>query len=188
MPSFGERFQIAITQEAHRSFLFDFALEQPAASHYANNSNANALTPLTSLTNSSSLSIMADVDFMDELSEYSADDHFTDESDFDDEENVAPPKPNKSKASVKATVKATSKAKTSKPKAASKKINKVVSIEDSDDDDDDDDSVPLPLADRSVNKDNADAKGKGKAKTVEETYTKMSQLDHILIRPDTYSK
>jgi hypothetical protein len=39
-----------------------------------------------------------------------------------------------------------------------------------------------------VNKDNANAKGNGKAKTVEETYTKMSQLDHILIRPDTYSK
>jgi hypothetical protein len=27
----------------------------------------------------------------------------------------------------------------------------------------------------------------GKKKTVEETYQKMSQLEHILIRPDTYS-
>ena len=29
---------------------------------------------------------------------------------------------------------------------------------------------------------------KKKAKTVEETYQKVSQLEHILIRPDTYSK
>ena len=29
---------------------------------------------------------------------------------------------------------------------------------------------------------------KGKKKTVEETYQKKSQLEHILLRPDTYSK
>ena len=31
------------------------------------------------------------------------------------------------------------------------------------------------------------SKGK-KVKTIEETYTKKTQLEHILLRPDTYSK
>jgi len=29
--------------------------------------------------------------------------------------------------------------------------------------------------------------GKGSKKTIEQTYTKKSQLEHILLRPDTYS-
>jgi hypothetical protein len=32
------------------------------------------------------------------------------------------------------------------------------------------------------------AKGDGKKKTVEEMYQKKTQLEHILLRPDTYSK
>jgi hypothetical protein len=32
------------------------------------------------------------------------------------------------------------------------------------------------------------AKGNGKKKTVEEMYQKKTQLEHILLRPDTYSK
>jgi hypothetical protein len=31
-------------------------------------------------------------------------------------------------------------------------------------------------------------KGKGNSKTVEEIYQKKTQLEHILLRPDTYSK
>jgi hypothetical protein len=30
--------------------------------------------------------------------------------------------------------------------------------------------------------------GDGKAKTTEETYTKLTQHEHIMVRPDTYSK
>jgi len=30
--------------------------------------------------------------------------------------------------------------------------------------------------------------GGGKNKSIEETYTKKTQLEHILLRPDTYSK
>ena len=33
----------------------------------------------------------------------------------------------------------------------------------------------------------AGAGGKGGKKTIEQTYTKKSQLEHILLRPDTYS-
>lgn len=31
-------------------------------------------------------------------------------------------------------------------------------------------------------------KKKGGAKTIEETYTKKTQLEHILLRPDTYGE
>lgn len=34
----------------------------------------------------------------------------------------------------------------------------------------------------------APAVGVGKGKTIEQTYTKKTQLEHILLRPDTYSK
>ena len=34
---------------------------------------------------------------------------------------------------------------------------------------------------------NAKKKSKAKGKTVEEIYQKVSQLEHILLRPDTYS-
>ena len=32
------------------------------------------------------------------------------------------------------------------------------------------------------------AKAKGGSKSIEETYTKKSQLEHILLRPDTYGE
>jgi DNA topoisomerase-2 len=35
---------------------------------------------------------------------------------------------------------------------------------------------------------NGNAKSGGGKKTIEETYTKKTQLEHILLRPDTYSK
>jgi hypothetical protein len=35
-------------------------------------------------------------------------------------------------------------------------------------------------------KPNAKAKGGSKKKTIEQTYTKKTQLEHILLRPDTY--
>ena len=41
------------------------------------------------------------------------------------------------------------------------------------------------LSERSTN---ASATAKSKQKTVEETYQKKSQLEHILLRPDTYSE
>jgi hypothetical protein len=31
-------------------------------------------------------------------------------------------------------------------------------------------------------------KGQGNSKTIEQTYTKLTQLSHILLRPDTYGK
>jgi len=34
----------------------------------------------------------------------------------------------------------------------------------------------------------APAVGVGKGKTIEQTYTKKTQLEHILLRPDTYGK
>ena len=34
----------------------------------------------------------------------------------------------------------------------------------------------------------ATAVGVGKGKTIEQTYTKKTQLEHILLRPDTYGK
>jgi len=38
-------------------------------------------------------------------------------------------------------------------------------------------------------KKNANAGGpQGKKKTIEETYTKKTQLEHILLRPDTYGE
>jgi len=120
---------------------------------------------------------MTDVRCIEELSDYSADVNFSDESDFEDEfENVAP----KPKASSK--LKAQSKAKAPKSKAPTKKVKKVVALDDSDNDDDD---IPTPLAELSINKAN-NAKRKRKTKTVEEEYTKLTQHEHILQRPDTY--
>lgn len=37
-------------------------------------------------------------------------------------------------------------------------------------------------------KNNVKNAGGGKNKSIEETYTKKTQLEHILLRPDTYSK
>ena len=89
----------------------------------------------------------------------------------------AAPKP-KAKASKK-TVSA------SKPKAKKTASKKTLDLEDSDVEM----SEPraAPLGDVSNNANASSKKSKGK-KTVEETYKQMSQLEHILLRPDTYSK
>jgi DNA topoisomerase II len=53
-------------------------------------------------------------------------------------------------------------------------------------------AAPKPKVALALNPNAANAiasqKGKGKSKTVEEIYQKKSQLEHILLRPDTYSK
>lgn len=125
---------------------------------------------------------------IDDDSEFSVDANFSSESEFEDDveiENIPPPAPkSRSKAAVKPLKK------TSKSSAAAKKTKKVISLDD-DDDDDIDQRSPVPLAERSLNKTSSNkdrVKGSNKSKTVEETYTKMSQLEHILKRPDTYSK
>ena len=107
-----------------------------------------------------SMMLDSDVDFVQEEEE-------DDDSDFEFErENIAP-------ISSKGT-------KTSKPvvKQAAKKTVKV-------------------LGERSGNKDNSQndvvpdekksSKG-GKSKTVEQIYQKKTQLEHILLRPDTYGE
>lgn len=123
---------------------------------------------------------------IDDDSEFSVDANFSSESEFEDDveiENIPPPAPkSRSKAAVKPLKK------TSKSSAAAKKTKKVISLDD-DDDDDIDQRSPVPLAERSLNKTSSNkdrVKGSNKSKTVEETYTKMSQLEHILKRPDTY--
>jgi hypothetical protein len=51
-------------------------------------------------------------------------------------------------------------------------------------------SMDVEVLGENRNKDAAKsvAKGDGKKKTVEEMYQKKTQLEHILLRPDTYSK
>jgi hypothetical protein len=51
-------------------------------------------------------------------------------------------------------------------------------------------SMDVEVLGENRNKDAAKpvAKGNGKKKTVEEMYQKKTQLEHILLRPDTYSK
>uniref|UniRef100_A0A7S3VBL7 DNA topoisomerase 2 n=1 Tax=Chaetoceros debilis TaxID=122233 RepID=A0A7S3VBL7_9STRA len=133
-----------------------------------------------------------------------------DESDFDFENDDPAPVVAKSKPKAKATkasskpkakAKATSKAKPAAKskstkskakapkKAAGKKLNDI-NLDDSDDDLSNGDGEVAILGERSVNthspvRATTAAKKKSK-KTVEETYTKMTQLEHILLRPDTY--
>jgi DNA topoisomerase-2 len=125
---------------------------------------------------------MADVSYMiDDDSECSVD-AFSNDSDFEDDFVEIPPAP---KQKIKASVKPAKK--TSKSTAIPKITKKVISL----DDDEDDIQPPAPLAERNINQVRSDSdavKGKNKSKTVEQTYTKMSQLEHILKRPDTYSK
>lgn len=146
--------------------------------------------PYSSLSSSFPIrnSIMADVSYMMDddhsvESECWKGDDSDSDSEFDDDfENVAPAPKKKAKAVGVSKAKAKAPAK----KTASKKV---VSLDDSDDDDDVLAPAPKVLGERSANDDNVNAgkKSKGK-KTVEQTYQKMSQLEHILKRPDTYSK
>ena len=101
-----------------------------------------------------------------------------DESDFDEEPALVS-KSIKTKTSTKAPAK---KKVAATSKAAIKKNAKSITLDS--DDDEMPVSAPTVLSERSVN---TPSKTK-KKKTVEDTYKKMSQLEHILIRPDTYSK
>lgn len=132
---------------------------------------------------------MADVSYLlDDDSDFSVDDKISDESDFEsDFENIPPPsRKTKGKAPANKVSKKVSKSNSS---ALSKAKKKAISV---DEDDDDNEGVPVaPLAERSLNKKSSSSEkslkgGNDKNKTVEETYTKMSQLEHILKRPDTY--
>ncbi len=120
------------------------------------------------------------------------------------------------KTTKKTTSAKTKKAVNTKPKTATKKQTTISidDIDDDDDDDDDDDSddkldanreneITRPvLSERCINSDESDltsTKSKSTAatakkrlsnskKTVEERYQKLTQLEHILVRPDTYSE
>lgn len=105
-----------------------------------------------------------------------------DESDFDDEP-VLVTKSIKASSS-KTTHKAPAKKKANASKTTAAAANKKKSITFDSDDEDMAVAAPSVLTERSVN---TPSKSK-KKKTVEDTYKKMSQLEHILIRPDTYSK
>lgn len=154
---------------------------------------------------------MADIDVSMYESDYCAESDFEDDDDdfdFDDDiENVAPVAAPRSKATATASkakaVKSKAKAPAKKSKAKSKKAIAIALDDDSDDGDENEVVVsarPI-LSEKSMNADNIDdnenennkkststgSKSK-KSKTVEETYQKMSQLEHILVRPDTYSK
>jgi len=108
-----------------------------------------------------------------------------DDSDFDfDEENVAPkPTKRRGKAPSAAAKKPAAKKAAAAPKAK-KKTSKKAKKDDIDDDVDDDVEV-LAEIDDNVSSASSKASGKG-GKTVEQMYQKKSQLEHILLRPDTY--
>lgn len=127
------------------------------------------------------------------LSDNSEDDFMVDdESDFDDEPIIAvKPKPSKSTASTAAS-KAKAQAKAPSKISQSTKATKKKTVDSDNDEEEEEEenvrpnatSVPSVLAERSLNSPNKITK----KKTIEDTYKKMSQLEHILIRPDTYSK
>lgn len=142
----------------------------------------------------------------------------SDDSDFDFDDDIAPnktttqskkattsQKPAAAKSSKKATVKKTAAKRATKKKPASIDID----IDDNDDFDvagsssssfdsnDSDngngnDSSGRPvLSEKCTNSDESDMISNSKTskqKTVEERYQKLTQLEHILVRPDTYSK
>lgn len=109
------------------------------------------------------------------------------ESDFDNEDvngsddsfEIDVP-PAKKATKNKAASKKPAAASKPKKKSSSSSSSSVLATKDNAlnamDADDDDEAVAKPAA-----------KKKG-AKTIEETYQKKSQLEHILLRPDTYSK
>ena len=122
-------------------------------------------------------SIMSDSDVDFTQGEDSGDD-----SDFDfDCENIAPVS-----SKQKTTTTSTKRSKTVPKKTTKKQANPAS----------DENSIKV-LGERSLNEDNNQnseistekTKSKsGKSKTVEQIYQKKSQLEHILLRPDTYSK
>ena len=131
---------------------------------------------------------MADVD----MSLYSDDDFSVasdadDGSDFEFVENVAPKKkPAKATSKAKAAPKAapSSKSKGGKGKKATAALDSLTNLDDSDDDDDDDMSISDAVAAAPAKKSSTGATAK--EKTIEQMYQKKTQLEHILLRPDTY--
>ena len=131
---------------------------------------------------------MADVD----MSLYSDDDFSVasdgdDGSDFEFVENVAPKKkPAKATSKAKAAPKAapSSKSKGGKGKKATAAFDSLTNLDDSDDDDDDDMSISDAVAAAPAKKSSTGATAK--EKTIEQMYQKKTQLEHILLRPDTY--
>ena len=129
---------------------------------------------------------MADVD----MSLYSDDDFSvasdaSDGSDFEFVENVAPKKKTTTKAKAKAAPKAAKGGKKADPsskskggkgkKAAAAALDSLTNL-DSDDDMSITDAVAAP----------AKKSSSAKEKTIEQMYQKKTQLEHILLRPDTY--
>ena len=132
---------------------------------------------------------MADVD----MSLYSDDDFSVasdgdDGSDFEFVENVAPKKKTNAKAApnTKGGKKAapSSKSKGGKGKKATAAFDSLTNLDDSDDDDDDDMSISDAVAAAPAKKSSTGATAK--EKTIEQMYQKKTQLEHILLRPDTY--
>ena len=125
----------------------------------------------------SDCSIMSgsDIDFMEEEDE-------GEDSDFDFErENIAPT------SSKRKAITSTKISKPATKKAAKKKNTSPAN----------NDSTVQVLGERSMNKENSQSSvvsaekktsKSGKSKTVEQIYQKKSQLEHILLRPDTYSE
>ncbi|KAJ2913034.1 hypothetical protein MD484_g7391, partial [Candolleomyces efflorescens] len=75
----------------------------------------------------------------------------------------------------------------SKPKPAARKKAAPKKIESDDDDDDDMDTDSADISKKSAAASSKPAAvPAGKKKTASETYTKLSQLEHILLRPDSY--
>ena len=128
---------------------------------------------------------MADVD----MSLYSDDDFSVasdadDGSDFEFVENVAPKKkPAKATSKAKAAPKAapSSKSKGGKGKKATAALDSLTNLDDSDDDDM---SISDAVAAAPAKKSSTGATAK--EKTIEQMYQKKTQLEHILLRPDTY--
>ena len=130
---------------------------------------------------------MADVD----MSLYSDDDFSVasdadDGSDFEFVENVAPKKKTAAKAASKAAkggkkAAPSSKSKGGKGKKATAALDSLTNLDDSDDDDM---SISDAVAAAPAKKSSTGATAK--EKTIEQMYQKKTQLEHILLRPDTY--
>ena len=138
-------------------------------------------------------SIMSDEDSDDD---FVMDDLSDEDSDFDfDIETSKSTSKSKSKSNKTSTKK---KSATSKSSKKSKAVSIDVIDSDSSDIEMDGSTGTRPvLTERSINSDESDmatttkktsTKKSNSKKTVEERYQKLSQLEHILVRPDTYSE
>ena len=103
-----------------------------------------------------------------------SDDSFAFDEGSDFEMEAVAVKPKKSKSNTKENTK-----KEPAKKAAAKKKKPVA------DESSDEEVERTVLGEKSLNEGTSKSKGK---KTVEEIYQKKTQLEHILLRPDTYSK